>query len=264
MPNKAQPPHHADLQAVIAALNSPVRREMLSLIWDREMAAGEIAAAFNVTKPTISQHLAVLRESGLVACTSVGTSRRYRCRRETLLGLNAALSDPGKWTTADDLPERELSSANTKVAVVVSVEVDTDQVQSFNAFVDPALYSRWLGVPVSIDNGRFACTLEWGTQVRGVYEVVSAPELIAMRWDFEDNNIPLPLGQLVTYLRVTQRPPGARVEVHQLVDDTAQAQFMEAAWSMVLGRFKAGVAAAIDAQRTVPPRVQRPKRRAPG
>ena len=55
-----------DIQRVIVALGSPVRREILGLIWERELPAGEIAAAFAVTKPTISQHLAVLREAGLV------------------------------------------------------------------------------------------------------------------------------------------------------------------------------------------------------
>ena len=54
-----------DIQKVLAALTSPVRREILGLIWDRELSAGEIADAFPVTKPTISQHLAVLREAGL-------------------------------------------------------------------------------------------------------------------------------------------------------------------------------------------------------
>lgn len=260
----AQPAGRPELQTVLAALNSPVRREMLSLIWDRELAAGEIAASFSVTKPTISQHLAVLREAGLVSCESVGTSRRYRARPESMLGLNAVLSDPGRWITADDVPERELSTASTKSAVVVSVDVDLDQVSAFGAFIDPARYSRWLGVPVSIKDGRFACTLEWGTVVRGRYEVVSPPELIAMRWDFEDNNIPLPLGELIAYLRVTPNRAGAdgtHVEVHQLVDNLAQAQFMEMAWSMVLGRFKAGVDGAIEGERSVTARASRPKRR---
>ncbi len=64
-----------DIQRVIVALGSPVRREILGLIWERELPAGEIAAAFAVTKPTISQHLAVLREAGLVTARAAGTSR---------------------------------------------------------------------------------------------------------------------------------------------------------------------------------------------
>jgi len=55
-----------DIQKVLSALASPVRREILALIWDRDLPAGEIAAAFEVTAPTISQHLGVLREAGLV------------------------------------------------------------------------------------------------------------------------------------------------------------------------------------------------------
>jgi DNA-binding transcriptional ArsR family regulator len=67
----------ADVQRVLAALSSPVRREILALIWDRELPAGEIAAAFDVTPLTVSQHLAVLRDAGLVTMTAQAF-RRYR------------------------------------------------------------------------------------------------------------------------------------------------------------------------------------------
>ena len=250
-----------DIQKVIAALGSPIRREILGLIWDRELPAGEIAAAFAVTKPTISQHLAVLREAGLVTIRSVGTSRNYRARQEALSGLRAALSSPGKWSNADDVPERALSDAQTKLVVVASADVDTGQVATFAAFTDPAIYSRWLGVPVTIEDGNFACTLEWGTRVRGRYELVCPPELILMRWDFEDNNVPIPGGEMTGYLRVTAHGGGAHVEVHQIVDTPAQAEFMEQAWTMVLGRFTAGVASAINGGQEPAPRAPRPKRR---
>jgi DNA-binding transcriptional ArsR family regulator len=271
VPNKPQPSgrdtrHPADqagdIQPVITALASPVRREILGLIWDRELPAGEIARAFSVTKPTISQHLAVLREAGLVSARAAGTSRHYQARQDALRGLRAALSSPGKWSSADDLPERALSAAATRLVVIATAEVSVDQQTAFTAFTDPEVYSRWLGVPVTISGGRFACTMEWGTHVRGRYELVCPPELIVMRWDFEDDNIPVPGGELTGYLRV--RPAagsaGAQVEVHQLADTPAQAEFMEAAWTMVLGRFRAGVA---QAGRGGPAgrRTPRPKRR---
>src|ERR1700722_6515633 len=161
-----------DLQKVMGALTSPVRREILALIWDREVSAGEIAGAFSLTKPTISQHLAVLREAGLVTTTAAGTSRLYRARQEVLRGLHGALRGSGKWASADDTPEQALADAHTKLAVVAVADVETGQAETFTAFVDPAVYSRWLGVPVSLEDGRFACTMEWGTQVRGRYEVV--------------------------------------------------------------------------------------------
>lgn len=248
-----------DIQKVIAALGSPVRREILGLIWERELPSGEIAAAFSVTKPTISQHLAVLREAGLVTSRAAGTSRRYRARQEPLSGLRAALSSPGKWSNADDLPERALSDAHTELAVVASTDVGTSQESAFAAFTDPAVYSRWLGVPVTIEDGNFACTMEWGTRVRGRYELVCPPELIVMRWDFEDDNVPIPGGEMTGYLRVTPRGAEAHVEVHQLVDTPAQAEFMEQAWTMVLGRFKAGVASAISTGQEPAPRPARPK-----
>jgi DNA-binding transcriptional ArsR family regulator/uncharacterized protein YndB with AHSA1/START domain len=248
-----------DIQKVLAALTSPVRREILSLIWDRELPAGEIAAAFAVTKPTISQHLSVLREAGLVTARVAGTSRRYRARPAALHGLHAALGDPGKWTNVDDAPERVLTDARTKPVVVASIDVDTDQKSAFTAFTDPVVYSRWLGVPVTIDNGRFACTMEWGMHVRGRYELVCPPELIVMRWNFDDGNVPVPGDEMTGYLRIQPRDGGAHVEVHQLVDTATQAEFMEGAWALVLGRLKSGVVRALDPGLPVSPRPPRPK-----
>src|SRR3954469_8087163 len=145
-----------DVQRILDALSSPIRREILALIWDRDLPAGEIAAAFHVTAPTISQHLTVLRDAGLVTMVADGNFRRYRTRRDVLRGLHATLwVDSSKWTPADDLPERDLASARTSLAVIATVDVDTDQATTFEAFTDPAVYSQWLGVPVSIDDGRF-------------------------------------------------------------------------------------------------------------
>ncbi len=255
-----------DIQKVLAALASPVRREILSLIWDRELSAGEIAAAFPVTKPTISQHLAVLREAGLAVATAAGTSRRYRARPEALRGLRAALVSPGKWVNADGDPRdpERASQVRTKPVVVASTVVGTSQAATFTAFTDPAIYSRWLGVPVTLQDGRFACTMEWGTSVRGRYELVCPPELIVMRWDFEDDNVPVPGGEMTGYLRIQPRGSGSHVEVHQLVDTPAQARFMEGAWAMVLGRLTAGLIRASDPAEPMPSRPARPKHRPAG
>jgi DNA-binding transcriptional ArsR family regulator len=233
-----------DIQRILAALSSPVRRDILSLVWDQELPAGEIASAFSVTKPTISQHLGVLREAGLVTARVAGTSRRYRARREQLGGLRGALEGPGKWSNADDVPERALAEARTAGVVIAATDVRTDQLTTFAGFTDPVIYSAWLGVPVTIEDGRFECTMEWGTQVRGRYDLVCPPELIVMRWDFAHGTVPVPGGEMTGYLRVRPRGKGARVEVHQLVDSPAQASFMEAAWKMVLGRLAAGIEAA--------------------
>jgi DNA-binding transcriptional ArsR family regulator len=250
-----------DLDAILRALGSPARREILTLIWDEERAAGDIAAAFSLTPATISEHLRVLREAGLVEMTRVGTSRRYRARPEALAGLHGMLEAPSKWQTADAIPERQLAHTSTHRVVVATVEVPTDREATFAAFTDPVVYSRWLGVPVSLEEGRFAATMEWGTEVRGRYELVVPPELIVMRWDFEDDNVPVPGRPLTGYLRLFPAAGGTRVEVHQMVDGPEQAEFMDAAWGMVLGRLRAGVAVVTDPDAATTRRPPRPKRR---
>lgn len=264
MPGGATVAAMSDPQRLLSALSSPIRREILALIWDRDLPAGEIAAEFRVTAPTISQHLTVLRDAGLVTMVAEGNFRRYRARRDVLRGLHATLwVDSSKWTPADDLPERDLATARTSLAVIASVDVETDQATTFDAFTDPAVYSRWLGVPVSIENGRFACDMEFGTRVRGTYDQVSPPSLIALRWDFEDDNPPIPGGEMTGYLRFSPTAHGCHVEVHQLAATPEQAEFMEVAWTMTLGRLKVGVVAASDRNAPAEARAKRPKLKQP-
>ncbi len=249
----------ADLDAVLRALRASARREILALIWERDLAAGDIAAAFPLTPATISGHLAVLREAGLVDLTRVGTSRRYRARQDALVGLHSAIESATKWTPAT-LPERHLALTTTKRAVTAAVDVSPDVDTTFDALTDERLYSRWLEAPVTIRDGRFAATMEWGTEVRGSYELVVRPELIVMSWDFDDDNVPLPGRPLTCYLRIRPgQDGGSHVEIHQIVDTGQQAAFMEAAWGMVLGRLRSNVGRALASQDEIPPRAKRQK-----
>jgi DNA-binding transcriptional ArsR family regulator len=75
----------------LAALASPRRREILRLVWEGERSAGQIAAAFEVSWPAISQNLRVLREAGLVRERRAGTSRLYSADRKALQPLAAYL-----------------------------------------------------------------------------------------------------------------------------------------------------------------------------
>lgn len=77
------------------ALADPVRLRLLSLICaGGDTSAGELAAAFAVTGPTISHHLKVLREAGLVETERRGTSIRYRTREEAMSALSGLLAVP--------------------------------------------------------------------------------------------------------------------------------------------------------------------------
>ena len=54
-------------QETFKALSDPTRREILRLLRDRAKTAGEIGSHFDMTGATISHHLAVLREAGLIS-----------------------------------------------------------------------------------------------------------------------------------------------------------------------------------------------------
>jgi DNA-binding transcriptional ArsR family regulator/uncharacterized protein YndB with AHSA1/START domain len=228
------------LQATIDAVASPIRREILWMVWYDELAAGDISAAFELAAPTISGHLTALRNAGLVMMRADGNFRRYRASRSALAALLPLLRrDDDRWRDVRVLEEQQLASTDATDLVRVRVDVGVDVEAAFAAFTDAATYSRCLGVPVRLEENRFSCRLEWGTRVRGHYEVVVPPDLIALRWDFDDDNVPLPGRQLVAYVRFTPVGSGrCTVEVHQIADGDEQVRFLTAAWSMVLGRLQ--------------------------
>jgi DNA-binding transcriptional ArsR family regulator len=234
-------------QRLLDALSSPIRREILWLVWDRELAAGDIAAAFEVTAPTISQHLAVLRGAGLVTMRADGNFRRYRARQSAFRGFEALLAHTGRWAPPDR-PTAEDVDADESSVVALTVEVEVAPADAFAAFVDPELYSRWLGVPVTIEDGRFSCETERGIHVRGIYDVVAPPTLLAMRWDFDADDVPVPADLRTAYLRVLPTATGSRVDVHQFVADEDEARDAHDAWASVLTRYRQGVQAALRAE----------------
>lgn len=66
------------VDTTLAALADPVRRGVVELLAERPHRAGELAAALGATPPTMSKHLRVLRESGLVAETHPEFDARVR------------------------------------------------------------------------------------------------------------------------------------------------------------------------------------------
>jgi DNA-binding transcriptional ArsR family regulator len=81
------------MEAALKAIAAPRRRQILSLVRDGELSAGEIAAQFDVTRPAVSQHLNVLKEAGLVTERRNGTRRLYRARPEGLVPLKVFLEE---------------------------------------------------------------------------------------------------------------------------------------------------------------------------
>jgi DNA-binding transcriptional ArsR family regulator len=100
------------VQSTIQALAEPRRREILRLIRDRELSAGEIASGFDVSRPAISQHLGVLKEAGLVSERREGTKRFYRARPEGLKELREFLE--GFWAFSLQQLKREAEAEERK------------------------------------------------------------------------------------------------------------------------------------------------------
>ena len=79
------------MNKVFKALSDPTRRQVLQLLRERPMAAGELSDHFPVSKPTMSAHFAVLQDADLIEAEKVGRSIVYRLKmsvlEEALLGF---------------------------------------------------------------------------------------------------------------------------------------------------------------------------------
>jgi ArsR family transcriptional regulator len=60
------------MNSIFKALNDPTRREILEFLKEKDLTAGEIADRFNISKPSISHHLDLLRQAGLVLSVKEG------------------------------------------------------------------------------------------------------------------------------------------------------------------------------------------------
>jgi DNA-binding transcriptional ArsR family regulator len=92
----------APVDAALAALADPLRRRTVELLGLRPHRAGELAGALGVTPPTMSKHLRILRQGGLVTDTPPPFDTRvriYQLRQETLSDLRRWLEDTERgWT----------------------------------------------------------------------------------------------------------------------------------------------------------------------
>lgn len=72
------------IDKVFEALSSTVRRKILAYLSSTDLTAGEIADRFDISKPSISKHLALLEGAGLIASEKKGQYVHYRLVRDNL------------------------------------------------------------------------------------------------------------------------------------------------------------------------------------
>jgi len=77
---------------VVGAIADPVRRDILTMLRRGPLPAGAIAGAFDISRPAVSRHLRVLRETGLVVDQPQGRERHYRLDVAPLAELDAWLA----------------------------------------------------------------------------------------------------------------------------------------------------------------------------
>jgi DNA-binding transcriptional ArsR family regulator len=72
------------LDKIFKALSDPTRRKILKLLENKEMNAGEIAQHFQISKPSISNHLNILKHAGLIADNRNGQNIIYSLKNKAL------------------------------------------------------------------------------------------------------------------------------------------------------------------------------------
>jgi DNA-binding transcriptional ArsR family regulator len=81
------------LEDAIRALAHPGRRAMLHLVWDEERPATELADAAGVSRSAASQHLKLLRDTGLITVRVDATRRLYRADLARVAEVASFLDD---------------------------------------------------------------------------------------------------------------------------------------------------------------------------
>lgn len=98
-----------------AVLAEPTRRRILGRLAVGESSVGELVVALEISQPTASKHLRVLREAGLVSCTTAAQRRIYRVEPSPLRALDDWLEPYRRlWTRHLDALERHLDSQEAR------------------------------------------------------------------------------------------------------------------------------------------------------
>ena len=99
------------MNKLFKALNDPTRRRILDMLKESDLTAGEIAEAFNISKPSISHHLDLLKQAELISATREGQFLRYSLDTtilEEALQWLINLIEPNQ-TSHEDEPSEDFS-----------------------------------------------------------------------------------------------------------------------------------------------------------
>ncbi len=112
-------PTHADAALAMSAFAEPTRRAILDRLVEGERAVSELVAALDASQPSISQHLRVLLDAGLVTVRRDGRRRIYRASPEGLAHVRAEVERYWQAAVAqmkDDLEQPASTTARKKTS----------------------------------------------------------------------------------------------------------------------------------------------------
>ena len=100
------------MESTFTVLAEPSRRAILTLLAGGERSVGDLESALNLSQPSVSKHLRVLRDAGFVEATIDAQRRLYRIRPEPLQEVDAWMAPFRRyWSTHVDALERHLDRA---------------------------------------------------------------------------------------------------------------------------------------------------------
>ena len=97
------------VQQILDVLAEPQRRRIVELLGEREVLVGDLVSQLGLRQPTVSKHLKVMREAGVVSCRADAQRRWYRLRADSLRELDEWLEPYRRlWAGRLDALQRHL------------------------------------------------------------------------------------------------------------------------------------------------------------
>ena len=175
----------------LRVIASTRRLQILRLVWDTELSAGQIAAEFDVTWGAVSQHLTVLKGAGLLSERRDGNSRFYLADKAALGTLRAIVeyqwrSSLNRLTEAAEAEQREKGQQMTSSDVFeVSVHIDAAPETVFGFFTDPTRYTQRMGQESTIEavpGGVYRARMRDGVEASGQFVEIDPPQRVVFTW----------------------------------------------------------------------------------
>jgi uncharacterized protein YndB with AHSA1/START domain/DNA-binding transcriptional ArsR family regulator len=209
---------------LLAAVLEPRRRAILRVLAEEALPVGRLAERFEVTRPAISQHLAVLRAAGLVETRTEGGRGVSRVRSERVAAAARALGELAAELPGVEVPEGESAAGAAGAAgageppeppeLAVALLAAAPPGRLFALATTPDGLARWLG-RATVDlrpGGRYRVDLG-GDAAAGTYSVVDPPHRVVFGWGQEGG--PLAPDSSTVEIRLSAAEGGTLVSLEQ-------------------------------------------------